>query len=138
MKMRKSIQRHPAVSVLVACGVSIGVTLLGAIVSAVILNREMIGEEQISYAVMVITGVSALAGAAAACRNGDKNRMILSLSAGGGYFCLLLLTGLIIGELGEGIGVTGLLIIGCSACAALAGGRKKPVKYTAAAKYRNR
>lgn len=96
----------------IGLGVSIIVTLLGAAGTAYLATAEMIGENRIGYAAMVILFVAAVSGAATAVGRTKRLRLQISLLAGISYFLMLLaVTALFFGGMYEGVGTTLILVL---------------------------
>ena len=105
----------------IAAIVSLVITLLGSVVSAYLVQSELIRQESIGYASMVVLVVSGAVGALVAMARIKRMRMQMCLLSGVCYFLLLLsVTALFFGGQYEGIGVTALAILsGCGSVAVL-------------------
>lgn len=102
------------------------VTLLGAIVVAYLLDSEIMQMSAIGYGAMFILLAASVLGALLAYRCIRRQRLVVCLVSGGIYFLsLLALTALFFGGQYEGIGVTGLVILGGSLAVGLLGLKQK-------------
>lgn len=102
--------------------VSLGVTLLLAVVSAKLVDIQWIGEKDIGYCAMVILMLAPFTGARAAQRKIKRQRLLVSLMSGGLYFLMLMgITALFFGGQYEAVGVTMLLVAGGTGLTLLTG-----------------
>lgn len=116
-------------------GTSVAVTLLGAAVTAVLLNREVLAESSVGYSVMVILLAASFAGAMTARSRIKRQHLLSCVLSGAVYFLVLLsLTALFFGGQFEAVGVTGLLVMGGSMLALLVdkqpgrGGKRRKIR----------
>lgn len=95
-----------------------------------LLDREMISWEIAGYWILVMIMLSAYLGSVTACRKIRRQRLMICLMSALVYWGILLsVTALFFGGQFEAVGVTALLIMGGSICAALSGtGKGKRVK----------
>lgn len=108
---------------LLAAGVSsLGITLLGAAVLAILVDKEFLEENKIGYGVMMILLIASYVGAIIAWRKIKHQRLVVCLSAGGIYFAILLsITALFFGGQYSAVGETALLVLCGSVLAVLTG-----------------
>lgn len=103
--------------------VSTILTALITAVLAVLLDKEIIRWENVGYGVLAMVMLSAFCGAVTANAKIRRQRFLVSLMSGLVYFGILLsITALFFGGQFEAVGVTGLLVAGGCACAALPSG----------------
>lgn len=95
-----------------------------------LLDRETISWEIAGYWILVMIMLSAYLGSATACRKIRRQRLMICLMSALVYWGILLsVTALFFGGQFEAVGVTALLIMGGSICAALSGtGKGRRVK----------
>ena len=98
-------------------GISLAVTLLGAMLFAALISREMIRAEAIGYCSMGILLVASMLGAAVAIGAVKRRRAYVCGLSGLIYYGTLLgMTALFFGGQYQGMGVTALLVAaGCGA-----------------------
>jgi len=136
-RMQKGTGRASSIpgGLAVSCVISLGLTLAGSLLLSGLVLRGTMAMENIGYGVLILlVTASFLGGITAAARIKHRILMVCLLS-GGVYFAVLLaITALFFGGQYQGVGVTGLLILGGSGGAGLllAG------KGTGAGKYRKR
>ena len=115
-----------------SAGVSLGVTGVAAWVAAWLVLSRRIAWDGIGYCSMVILLLGSVCGAVTAVRKIKRLRLQMCMASGAVYYgCLLAITALFFGGQYQGMGVTGLLILGgCGAVALLTAGqgRGHPVK----------
>ena len=108
------------------CGIGVFITVIGAMVSAKMIDGGMLAETAIGYSSMVILLVASYFGSCTAFLKTKRRRLFSCLICGGVYFGMLLVaTALFFGGQYRGIGVTALLIAAGSGCAALIGFPKR-------------
>lgn len=91
---------------------SLGVTVLGAALTAWLILRGSIPEDWVGYGAMVILLLSSAAGAAVATERIKRLRAQIGLAAGALYYgCLLAMTALFFGGIYRGMGVTALMVL---------------------------
>lgn len=95
--------------------VSLGITILGAVIVGKLVDGEVMAQNVIGYAAMVILLLSSLAGALTACRKIKRQKLVVCLISGGIYYAILLsMTALFFGGQFSGMGVTALMVLaGC-------------------------
>ena len=139
------VNRKPtgrAVSVPVGLGwgllTSVVITLSGCLLTAHLINREILSWEQSGYSVMAILLFSAWAGAAVTAGKIKRRKAMMCLGAGTSYFLLLMaMTALFFGGHYSGVGETGLMIFCGSTLGILTGIREKRGRNTPKFKARN-
>ncbi len=105
--------------------VSLGVTILMSSLLAKMINDGMMKAENIGYGIMVLLLAASFTGALTACSRIKRRRMLVCGLEGLIYFGILLsITALFFGGQYSGVGVTALLIMAGSFCAALLGLRQ--------------
>ena len=105
---------------------AIAVMLTGTLITALMINKEILRWEYSGYAVMVTLIISSWTGAAVAAGKVKRRRFLICTSTGGIYFgVLLVMTGLFFGGKFSGVGESGLLILCGSTLGVL---MKYPVK----------
>jgi len=105
---------------------SLGITILGACVSAFMIHKEVVEESAVGYCSLVTLLVSSSLGAVLAMNRVKRMRMQVCLLTGACYFLsLLCITALFFGGEYTGIGVTALAILGGSGAVALMSIRQK-------------
>ena len=107
--------RSIPVGLLMGIGTALGITAVGAGVTAWSILGGVFSEGASGYCAMVILLLSAAAGAAVTAGTIQRLRSQMCLAAGGGYYlCLLLITALFFGGQYAGMGVTALMVLcGC-------------------------
>ena len=114
--------------------VSVAMTIAGAALSSILIERRYLTWDHVGYAVMITILLSSYAGAKVAYGKIRHQRILVCLASGGIYWGLLLLTtALLFGGKYEAVGVTLLLVLGGSGCAALL---KKGERHARRKKYR--
>lgn len=109
----------------VGAAVSMAITLVSALVMAGLLDAEKLAWENVGYGIMVMVFCGAFLGAVTGYHLVKRQRMVVCLMGGGIYFLMLLaVTALFFGGQYDGVGATGVLILGGSGCAALLGLRQ--------------
>lgn len=102
--------------------VSIGLTVIAAVILAELVDTGKLLWENIGYGVMGVLLLASFTGAAASYSKIKRQRLVVCVMSGMVYFALLLsATALFFGGQYEAIGVTALLIFGGSVCAGLLG-----------------
>lgn len=90
----------------------LGITLLGAALTAWLILRGRIPEDWAGYCAMVILLASSAAGAAVAIGRTKRLRAQMGLATGALYYgCLLAMTALFFGGRYQGMGVTALMVL---------------------------
>lgn len=90
---------------------SIGITLAGALLTAKLLDNQILKWENCGYGVLIILLVSSWAGAVVTASKVKRKRFVMCLASGGIYFILLMIcTALFFGGQYSGVGETVLLI----------------------------
>ena len=114
----------------IAGSISIGITLLGSVIMAFMMDAEKITWEQAGYWIMAMLFLSAFAGAKGAIAAIKRQRLAVCAMSGGLYWGLLLcITALFFGGNYEAVGETAAIIIAGSGCAAMVSlPRKKSAK----------
>lgn len=106
-------------------GVCLGVTVGAAALLAKLVDSETIPWENIGYGVMVLLLLASFLGALTAYGKIKRQRLMVCLMTGGGYFAVLLaMTALFFGGQYDSVGVTFLLILAGSGTAGLLGLRQ--------------
>ncbi len=127
---QKSIGIPPMLSVIaMGAGISLLITLIGAVIGAILLSGETIGTEQVGLISTIITVISAGIGSLIASGRFGKMKMQVCLITGAVYYLLLLvLTILLFGGLFSGMGRGALAVFGGSAGVAFLSlmNKKKP------------
>ncbi len=125
------------VGLLWGAGVSLGVTVAGAVMIARLVLSQTWEEGAAGYAIMVMLILGAFLGAVTASGKIKRQRLAVCAAAGAIYFLQLMsITALFFGGQYEAVGVTGLLILCGSMLAVLAGkqpqnpGKKRRRKIT--------
>ncbi len=112
--------------------ISMGITLLLCAGTAWLVLTQRMGEGSLGYCVIAILLLATLAGSGAGAFAVKRQRMIVCVAVGAGYFGMLLMcTALFFGGQYEGIGVTALVILsGCLAAGLLGvkGGKRRKNK----------
>ncbi len=115
------------------------VTMLGAALLSWLISTEKIAQQGMGYGVMIIIFLASAAGAAIAVRLVGRQRMIVCLVVAAAYFLLLLsVTALFFDGQYQGVGVTGLLMLGGSLFVGLLGLRGDNKRAGKKHKIRNR
>ena len=129
MKGKKGISGIPAAIGLGAVVYGL-ITILGAVVTAILITGENIGEQNAVYGAAFSLMIGSFAGALIASWIAGEKRMIVSISSGTVFLALLLcVTALFFEGMYENIWLTALLVMGCSAAAGLVGLRKKSTSF---------
>jgi len=104
---------------------SLGITILGSVIIAKLLDAEIIEENAVGYAVLVMLMTASFAGATIS-RNKIKRQYLIVCGLSGViyYITLMGITALFFGGQYEAVGVTCILVMGGSVLALVAG--KKP------------
>lgn len=131
--VKKPLVSKMAVGLVVGAATSMSISLLGAGLTAYLIESEKIGEGSIRTAAMVITILSASIGAWMAMAKVQKQRMQVCLLCGLAYYLLLIsTTAMFFGGQYYGMGISALAVLGgCGTVAFLASrgsgkkGRKK-------------
>ena len=137
---RKPTGRAVAVPVGMGWGLltSASITLLGCLVAAYLINREILSWNHSGYGVMAILLLSAWAGAAVSAGKIKRRRAVMCLGAGTAYFLMLMaVTALFFGGQYSGVGETGLMIFCGSMLGVLTGIWEKRGRNTSKFRARN-
>ena len=103
-------------------GVSMILTVIGALVTAMLVDRGMIPEERIGYGSLLTLLVASVTGAIVSWKRIRHRRMMVCMIHSVGYYLLLLsITALFFGGQYEGMGVTALVVLAGGLCVALMG-----------------
>lgn len=127
------VNRKPtgrAVSMAAGLGIGAGFALiwsiLGAMITAKILDTEMMPESAIGYSAAIILATASFGAAMIAYGKIQRLRTVVCLVSGGIYFLMLLcVTALMFGGQYAGVGVTALMILAGSGAAAVLGLSKR-------------
>ena len=125
---RKPTGRADSVPVGLGWGLltSVVITLSGCLLTAHLINREILSWDHSGYGVMVILLLSAWAGAAVTAAKIKRRKAVMCIGAGTAYFLLLMaMTALFFGGRYSGVGETGLMIFCGSMLGILTGIREK-------------
>lgn len=102
--------------------ISLGLTILSAVVLAKLVASEVMAEANIGYGVMAMLLVASFIGSLCAHARIKRQRLLVCGLSGVIYFLILLsITALFFGGQYEAVGVTGLLVLGGSLTAGLLG-----------------
>lgn len=105
---------------------SLCVTLVMAALVAKLMDMEAIRQDSIGYFVISILLVASTTGALLSFGRIKRRRMVVCMVSGLIYYCVLLsITALCFGGQYQGMGVTGLVVLGGSLCAGLLGIHEK-------------
>lgn len=108
--------------VLLGASVSMVCTVAGAALTALLIDREILGEQMIGYGSMIILITASLLGSLFAWQKVKRQRMVVCLLSGLIYLLMLIsLTALFFGGQYEAVGVTVILILAGSGTAVLMG-----------------
>lgn len=103
-------------------GISISVTVLGAVVVAYLLEHETVKWESVGYGVLFVLLLASFLGAKASWMKIKRQRMMISLMSGILFYAVLLsMTALFFGGQYESAGVTLVLVIAGSCTAGILG-----------------
>lgn len=107
--------------------VSLAVTILGSVMAANLVLREMIAESSVGYCAMLILLLASFGGARIAAARIKHRRLYVCILSGVVYYSLLLaITALFFGGQYQGMGVTALVVAaGCGTAALLEKNEKK-------------
>ena len=110
-------------------GVSLGITLLGAVLLGWLIDRQTLDIGSIGYGAMVILLTAAALGALIAKALIKHRALVVCLISGAGYYLTLLaITALFFGGQYQGMGVTlGLVLAGAGAAGLLSLKKKKSI-----------
>lgn len=123
----------------IGLGISLAMTLAFSMAIAYLQSNEMIPETGLGYAAMLTLLAASAAGAAAAYHQIKHQRLLVCLGAGGCYYlALLAVTALFFGGQYNGMGVTGLVILGGAGCVGLLGLRRRTGTSVRRRKIKNR
>lgn len=112
-------KRSVPVCILSGTVISVLVTVVCAGVVSALIHRELLSENSVGYAALVLLMVSAYLGALMACKSGQGIKLMISAVSGLSYFLLLIgMTALFFEGKYTGIGVTAMVIFCGAALAA--------------------
>lgn len=115
------------------------ITLAGAGITAILIDREILSWEQSGYAVLIILLLASWLGASASAGKIKRQRLMICIASGAVYFSMLLLiTALFFGGHYSGVGETALLIFCGSMLGVFTGYRGKSGKIRRISGKRNR
>ena len=105
---------------------SLGITLIGACISALLIHKEIVDENAVGYCSLVTLLLASSLGAVLAMNRTKRMRLQVCLLTGACYFLsLLCITALFFGGEYTGVGVTALAVLGGSGAVALMSIRQK-------------
>lgn len=98
-----------------ALGISMGITLFGSLIMAILLDSQTIQESGVGYGIMLLLLLSSAAGAFTAAKSIKRQMLPMSMLSGLCYYAMLLaITALFFGGQYQGMGVTALVVMaGC-------------------------
>lgn len=103
-------------------GVSMILTVIGALVTAMLVDRGVIPEERIGYGSLLTLLAASVAGAIVSWKRIRHRRMMVCMIHSAGYYLLLLsIAALFFGGQYEGMGVTALVVLAGGLCVAMMG-----------------
>ena len=102
-------------------GVSVVITLIGAMVVAWLVISERLAESAVGYGSMVILLTASLTGCLVGCGMVKSRRLMVCSICVAGYYLALLAVALLFGGQFEGIGVTALFVLLGGAAAVILG-----------------
>lgn len=138
-QFRKGKTASVPVGLLVGVMASAGVTIACSAIAAKLMDGEVLAENKIGYAVMVILILSSWTGGLVAWKRIRSRRLLMCLASGAIYFCVLLgINALFFQGMYSGAGETALLIFCGSMLAVLPGFREKKSGNRKKIKMRNR
>lgn len=106
--------------------IAAALTIFGSLLTAKLIDQEIIAWKSCGYAVLMILLVSSWAGATVSSERIKRQRLLMCLASGGIYLTLLLIaTALFFGGQYSGVGETALLIFCGSMLSSLLGLRGK-------------
>ncbi len=124
--MKKMFKRNTASSLPV--GVAIGllvsfvITIIGAALTAYMVDKQIIPQDALGYGCVLTLLMSACSGALVSVKRVKRLRMQVSLISGASYYILLLgITALFFGGQYEGMGITALVVLGGCLAVAITG-----------------
>lgn len=129
----KAMNKAGKSSIIIPLGMGLGctglMTLIGGILTAVLINIECLPETKIGLAAVVILCAASFGGAVITAKKAGAKRTVLCLANGSLYFLLLAIINLLCYD-GAFQGALGsaLTIIGCSLVASLLGRRQNRQK----------
>lgn len=105
---------------------SLVITIVMSAVIAKLIEGEAVGQGSVGYFVISILLIGSITGALMSFGRIKRRRMVVCLISGLIYYCILLsITALCFGGQYQGMGVTGLVVLGGSCCAGLMGMHEK-------------
>lgn len=124
--MKKAKARNTASSLPVGVGigllVSLILTVLGAALTAYLVDKEIMAQSNVGYGCVISLLVSACCGAYVSVKRVKRLRMRVCIASGACYYLLLLgITALFFGGQYEGMGITALVVLGGCLAVAIAG-----------------
>ena len=112
--------------VLLGSGVSLLLTLICALVVALLIDREILTEMNVGYGIMLVLALSSVVGAWIAALLVKRQRLPVTMITGGLYLLWLLGIGILcFGGQCQGVVPTALMVLGSCLATALVGNRKK-------------
>ena len=129
MKKARNTASSLPVGVGIGLLVSLVLTVLGAALTAYLVDKEFIAQSNIGYGCLISLLVSACCGAYVSVKRVKRLRMQVCIASGVCYYLLLLgITALFFGGQYEGMGITALVVLGgCIAVAisGMSGGKRR-------------
>lgn len=124
--MKKKKVTNTAMSIPAGLGMglllSLMMTIAGAAVTALLLNKEVLAESSVGYGAVLTLIISSVAGALLSAKKIKRLRLQMTLVFGACYYVLLLcMTALLFGGQYEGTGMTALVVLGSSIAVAIGG-----------------
>lgn len=106
-----------------------GITLLLSVITAKLIDQELLGWDNAGYAVLVILLIASCLGAAVTAGKVKRQKLLMCLAAGGVYYGILLTaTALFFGGQYSSIIETGLLVLCGSLLAAFTGNTRRKTR----------
>lgn len=110
----------------IGIGVSLGMTLAGALLLGLLIDREAVGMNSVGYGSMIILLVSSILGALVSKSLIKHRSLLVCMVSGAGYFLsLLAMTALFFGGQYHGVGVTLALVLAGAGTAVLLSTKRK-------------
>ena len=139
--LKKSVNAEATVlgTIALGCAVAITVSLLGCLTISIMINSDVLAEEKMGYAVLLVTSLSSALGAITVRRGNRRSRLLKAMLVGVTYCAILVVMSLVLfAGPGDGVGVTCLLILGSCACVSALGRDGKQTRTGHIRKYANR
>lgn len=126
--MKTMFKRNTASSLPVGIGigllVSLVITMIGAALTAYMVDKQIIPQDALGYGCVVTLLMSACCGALVSVKRVKRLRMQVCMISGACYYIMLLgITALFFGGQYEGMGITALVVLGGALAVAIAGMR---------------